>query len=62
MPSVLESALGKDFASGNNLWTLEQSIVGFNREIESVIKAWRMGWNKENIGSHVVRNNVIFDW
>ena len=54
-------SLGKDFASGNNLWTLEQTIVGFNREIEAVIKAWRMGWNKENIGSHTVRGNVIHD-
>lgn len=54
-------SLGKDRASGHNRWTTERELIGFNRELESIFKAYHMGWNKENIGSHVIRNNEIFD-
>ena len=56
--------LGKERASGHNMWTLYKGKFGymkcgFNREIESILKAIDLGWSKENIGSHVVRNNII---
>ncbi len=54
-------SLGKDRASGQNRFMLEHELIGFNRELESIFKAYNMGWNKENIGSHIVRNNEIFD-
>lgn len=54
-------SLGKDRASGHNRWTTERELIGFNRELESIFKAYNMGWNKENIGSHIIRNNEIFD-
>ncbi len=54
-------SLGKEYASGNNLWTLEKTIIGFNREIEAIFSAINLGWNKETIGSHLIQNNVIFD-
>lgn len=53
--------LGKERASGQNRWLTERELIGFNRQLESVFKAYNMGWNKENIGSHIVRNNEIFD-
>ncbi len=54
-------SLGKDRASGENLWTIERTLSGFNRELEAIFKAYNMGWNKDNIGSHLIRNNDIFD-
>lgn len=58
--------LGKERASGHNMWTLYARRFGymkhgFNREIEAILKAIDLGWNKENIGSHVIRNNKIHD-
>ena len=54
-------SLGKDRASGQNRWTIERELVGFNRELEAIFQAYDQGWSKENIGSHVIRNNEIFD-
>lgn len=54
-------SLGKERASGHNRWVTERELIGFNRQLEAVFKAYNMGWNKENIGSHIVRNNEIFD-
>ena len=53
--------IGKDRASGQNRWTIERELTGFNRELEAIFQAEDMGWKKENIGSHVIRNNEIFD-
>ena len=58
--------LGKERASGHNLWTLYRKDkgymkCGFNREIEAIFKAYDLGWSKENIGSHLVQNNKIFE-
>ena len=54
-------SLGKDRASGQNRWTTENELIGFNRELEAIFKAYNMGWNKDNIGSHIIRNNHIYD-
>lgn len=53
--------IGKDRASGQNRWTIERELTGFNRELEAIFQAEDMGWKKENIGSHIIRNNEIFD-
>lgn len=53
--------LGKDRASGHNVWSADKNKDGslhYNEMIERVIAA---GWNKNNIGSHLVRNNTIFN-
>jgi len=34
---------------------------GYERYIECVFRALKYGWNKDTIGSHIIRNNVIFD-
>lgn len=56
--------LGKERGSGHNVWTLDKENI--NRDgnihyIEVLFNVLRKGWNKENIGSHIVRNNTIFN-
>ncbi len=53
--------IGKERASGQNLWSLDKKKHGTQREREVVFKALQLGWSKENIGSHVIRNNTIKD-
>ncbi|MFC4213092.1 right-handed parallel beta-helix repeat-containing protein, partial [Pedobacter lithocola] len=56
--------LGKDRTTGHNVWGADQGNV--NRDgnihyIEVVFNALRNNWTKETIGSHIVRNNQIFN-
>lgn len=58
--------IGKDRASGHNLSSLYRkkvdfSRLGFTREIETIFKAYNLGWSEENIGSHLIQNNKIYD-
>lgn len=55
--------LGKERGTGHNVWSNDKENV--NRDgnihyIEVTFNVLRNGWNKENIGSHIVRNNTIF--
>lgn len=54
-------SLGKDEKTGDNLFTKTRRKPGYTYQYEAVGKALKLGWNKENIGSHIVRNNVIYD-
>jgi len=47
--------LGKDRASGHNN---AQSAGGYNQVVK---RALEIGWSKEKIGSHIVRNNTIYN-
>ncbi len=56
--------LGKERSTGHNVWSNDKENL--NRDgnihyIEVTFNVLRNGWNKENIGSHVVRNNTIFN-
>ena len=51
--------LGKERKTGHNVWLADQSLDGSLHYIEVTFNAVRAGWNKENIGSHIVRNNTI---
>ncbi len=53
-------SLGKDLATGDNEWSNLKFKFGTQREQEVIFRAIRNGWNKENIGSHIVRYNEIF--
>ncbi len=53
--------LGKERGTGQNVWTADPSIDGSIHYIEVVFSALHNGWNKENIGSHIVRNNEIYN-
>lgn len=55
--------LGKDRASGQNLWLANPSIDGathYNNLIDKVLQP-PFNWSKETIGSHTVSNNTIFN-
>ncbi|MDR1593273.1 MAG: right-handed parallel beta-helix repeat-containing protein, partial [Prevotellaceae bacterium] len=52
--------LGKERCTGHNVWLNDMSIDGSLHYIEVTFRTIRNGWNKENIGSHIIRNNEIF--
>ena len=56
--------LGKERGTGHNTWTADAENV--NRDgnihyIEVVFNVLRNHWDKEHVGSHIVRNNTIFN-
>jgi len=53
--------LGKERGTGHNVWLDDQSIDGSLHYIEVTFRTLRNGWNRDKIGSHIVRNNEIFD-
>ncbi|TAL59190.1 MAG: DUF1565 domain-containing protein [Bacteroidetes bacterium] len=53
--------LGKERGTGHNVWSADQSIDGSIHYIEVTFRTLRNGWNKDNVGSHIVRNNTIFN-
>ncbi len=53
--------LGKERGTGHNVWLGDTSIDGSLHYIEVTFRAIRNGWNKDNIGSHIVRYNTISD-
>jgi hypothetical protein len=53
--------LGKERGTGHNVWSADQSIDGSIHYIEVTFRVLRNGWDKEHIGSHIVRNNTIFN-
>lgn len=52
--------LGKERKTGHNVWLNDTTIDGSLHYIEVTFNTIRNGWNKENIGSHIIRNNEIF--
>ena len=52
-------SIGKDRKSGHNEWTNLKVKHGTQRERDVIFKALQQGWNKETIGSHIIRNNEI---
>ena len=53
--------LGKDRKSGHNVWINNPSKDGSDLYNEVTLKVIQNGWNKDNIGSHIVRNNTIYN-
>lgn len=54
-------SLGKEASTGNNYRTKRKDKPGYQYQLESVFLARQAGWSKEKIGSHIVRNNTIYD-
>ncbi len=54
-------SLGKEASTGDNYSTRRGDKPGYNYQIEAVFAALDRGWNKERVGSHVVRRNRIFN-
>jgi len=54
--------LGKEAGTGNNACIIDpEHRDGHIIYIECIFSVLKNGWNKENIGSHIVRNNIISD-
>ena len=53
--------LGKDRRSGHNVWSKDPARDGAIHYNEVIVKALQGGWSKEGIGSHIVRNNTIYN-
>jgi glycosyl hydrolase family 120/uncharacterized protein DUF1565 len=54
-------SLGKEASTGDNYATLRGDKPGHEYQLESVFAARQIGWDREHIGSHVIRRNTIFD-
>ena len=53
--------LGKDRKTGQNVWSKNKNKDGATHYNEVIFRALDAGWSKETIGSHIVRNNTIFN-
>jgi hypothetical protein len=54
-------SLGKDHGTNDNYSVIFKKKSGHISQLEAVFNAIKNGWSKENVGSHIVRNNVIFN-
>lgn len=54
-------SLGKEASTGDNFATVRGDKPGYQYQLESVFAAWQIGWDREHVGSHVVRRNHVYD-
>ncbi len=54
-------SLGKPASIGDSQSTLANKKSGYQYQLEIVFRALEYGWCKEKIGSHIIRNNKIYD-
>ena len=54
-------SIGKEASTGHNLFTGRGDKPGYQYQLESVFTARQIGWDKEHIGSHLIRRNTIYD-
>lgn len=54
-------SIGKEASTGHNLCTRTHRKPGYQYQMEAVFRALLIGWSKETIGSHIIRNNTIYD-
>lgn len=54
-------SIGKEISTGHNYRSRRKDKPGYQYQLESVFLARKAGWSKEKIGSHIIRNNTIYD-
>lgn len=54
-------SVGKEISTGDNQYTKHLRKAGGLYQFEAVFSALRLGWSKETIGSHIIRNNIIYN-
>ena len=54
-------SIGKEASTGHNFATVRRDKPGYQYQLESVFAARQIGWDREHIGSHIVRRNTIYD-
>ena len=53
--------VGKEASTGDNYCSRRKDKSGYQYQLEAVFSAKRFGWSKKTIGSHIIRNNEIYD-
>jgi hypothetical protein len=54
-------SIGKEISTGHNYATLRLDKPGYQYQLESVFAARQIGWDREHVGSHIIRRNTIYD-
>jgi hypothetical protein len=54
-------SIGKEGSTGQNHAARRGDKPGYQYQLESVFAARQIGWDREHIGSHVIRRNTIHD-
>lgn len=54
-------SLGTKIGTGHKKYSGKHKKGGTQREQEVILQALHSGWHKDNVGSHIVRGNVIHD-
>ncbi|MEU4690766.1 right-handed parallel beta-helix repeat-containing protein [Actinoplanes sp. NPDC023714] len=54
-------SIGKEASTGHHYATERGDKPGYQYQLESVFAARQIGWDREHIGSHVIRRNTIHD-
>ena len=54
-------SIGKEASTGHNYSTTRGDKPGYQYQLESVFAARQIGWDREHVGSHIIRRNTIFD-
>lgn len=54
-------SIGKEISTGHNLYNRYHRKPGYQTQLETVFNALHAGWSKEKVGSHIIRNNTIYD-
>ncbi|WP_129337683.1 DUF1565 domain-containing protein [Cellulomonas endophytica] len=54
-------SLGKEASTGDNWARRRGDKPGYQYQLEAVFAARRIGWDREHVGSHVVRRNTVHD-
>ena len=54
-------SIGRDALEGENLSYRYCKKSGHRYQVEATYEALKEGWSKETVGSHIIRNNEIYD-
>lgn len=54
-------SLGKEYSTGHNWGVRKKQKAGFNYQLEAVFRAIQIGWDRDLIGNHIIRNNQIYN-
>ena len=54
-------SLGKEASTGDNYESQRGDRPGHEYQLEAVFSGLQIGWDREHVGSHVVRRNTIYD-
>ena len=54
-------SIGKEASTGHNAATVRRDKPGYQYQLESVFAARQIGWDREHVGSHIIRGNTIYD-